>query len=89
MTKGIRPICSKSLFLGGDLGDEVRKSLGQLLGVGKVDAFVDCVSIGLGSNKTEGHNEGVGVHLVELSEEGNGATHSVGSGIHAVEEVLA
>ena len=62
----------------------MRKSFRQFLGVGEVDAFVNGVCIGLGSDQAEGTDERVGVHLVEFGEEGNRAAHAVGSGVVGV-----
>ena len=71
------------------VGLDVGGGVVGVLGVGEVDAFVDSVRVGLGSDETESHNERVGVHLVEFGEERNRATHSVSARVHAIEEVFA
>lgn len=67
----------------------MRESLGELLGVGEVDALVGGVGVGLGSDETESKDEGVWVHAVELSEEGDRATHTVGASVLSIEEVAS
>ena len=67
----------------------MRESLGELLGVGEVNALVGGVGVGLGSDETESKDEGVWVHAVELGKEGNGATHTVGTSVFSIEEVAA
>ena len=65
------------------------KGLGELLCVGEVNALIGSVSVGTGSNKTKSQNDGVWIHLVELRQERNGATHAVGASVSAIKEVAA
>ena len=63
------------------------KGFSEFLGVGKIYAFVGCVRISLGSDKTEGHYEGVGVHLVELVEKWNTTTNLLTNCTHPTLEL--
>ncbi len=78
----------KSLFVA-DFSDKVGKGLSKLFGIGKVDALVGGVGVGLGSDETESKDEGVWVHAVELGKEGNRATHTVGTSVFSIKEVAA
>ena len=63
------------------------EGLGEFLSVGEVDALIGCVGISTWSNETKSQNDRVWIHLVELREERNGATHSVGACFSAIKEV--
>mgnify|MGYP001626791205 CR=1 FL=1 len=67
----------------------MRESLGELLGVGEVDALVGGVSVGLGSDETKSKDKGVWVHAIELGKEGDRATHTVGASVFSIEEVAS
>lgn len=66
--------------------DDVGKGASEFLSVSEVDALVGCMGVSLGSNKTERDNLSLGVHLLELSQERDGASHTVRSGFLAIPE---
>jgi len=64
----------------------VGEGAGQLLSEGEVDAFIGSVSVGLGTNETKRDDLSLGVHLLELSEEGDRTSHSVRASLLSVPE---
>ena len=69
----------------GDINKDVGHAHGEFLGVGEVDTLVGCVSVGLGAQETQSHDESVGVETAKLGEERNGAALAVATVILLVE----
>ena len=63
--------------MGSHMGDKVGQCTSDSLRVIQVDAFVGSVGIGFGAEDSQGVDGGLWVHLAELSQEWNRATHTI------------